>query len=273
MHAKAGPASAAHQGSAGRRKTGQGENFWQYRGYNAEDSASRVDWRKSSRGDQLFVRETEMETTRTFLFWCDPSDGFDWRGSEDVSTKAGRALSILMALGSSIAKSGDRCGALGGPRAPSSGGKAALSMAQDLWQTPAETSLPVSNKNPATLVLASDFYRPMERLSAWIKELAHKNRNGTLLMVYDPIEASYPYEGRIRFFNPSAKKDRLIGRAENLKEEYLKRFQQRRDDMQALAHSVGWNIVFHQSDEPAAPVFMQISNWLEMTRQDGKKPA
>ena len=37
------------------------------------DTAQRIDWRRSARGDDVFVRETELETARTFLFWCDPS--------------------------------------------------------------------------------------------------------------------------------------------------------------------------------------------------------
>ena len=48
-------------GLHGRRKAGQGETFWQYRPYDSSDAANRIDWRRSARGDSLFVRDNEWE--------------------------------------------------------------------------------------------------------------------------------------------------------------------------------------------------------------------
>ena len=103
-HARA--ASAAHLGSAGRRKSGMGENFWQYRRHTAEDGADRIDWRRSAREENLFVRETELETARTFLFWNDPSAGFHWSSGDTLPYKADRALLLCMALAGALSRSG-----------------------------------------------------------------------------------------------------------------------------------------------------------------------
>jgi hypothetical protein len=84
---RARAASAAHLGSAGRRRSGTGENFWQYRRHTQEDGAERIDWRRSAREEHLFVRETELETARTFLFWVDPSPGFNWSSDPKILTK------------------------------------------------------------------------------------------------------------------------------------------------------------------------------------------
>ena len=84
---RARAASAAHLGSAGRRRSGTGENFWQYRRHTAEDGAERIDWRRSAREQNLFVRETELETARTFLFWVDPNPGFNWSSTEKTILK------------------------------------------------------------------------------------------------------------------------------------------------------------------------------------------
>jgi len=115
---RARAASAAHLGSAGRRKSGMGESLWQYRRHTAEDGADRIDWRRSAREENLFVRETELETARTFLFWADPSQGFHWSSSETLPQKADRALLLCMALAGALSRSGERCGALGGGRGP-----------------------------------------------------------------------------------------------------------------------------------------------------------
>lgn len=269
--ASAGPASSSHLGAAGRRRPGQGEDFWQYRPYGVEDSATRVDWRKSARGDQLYVRESEMETARTFLFWCDTASGFDWRSSDKLPTKAGRALVLIKALATSLTKSGDRCGALGGPRKPNIGSKAAVTTLEDLWKNTPSSVLPQANQKPATLILASDFYHPLDDLRTWIKQLAIANKTGVLLMVVDPIEANYPYEGRINFFKPDSKQFRLIGRAENTREEYLQRFKQRQEDIKKIAQSIGWSAIFHQTDLSPVPSFVEIAQWLKLpSKNEGK---
>ncbi|HRX75757.1 MAG TPA: DUF58 domain-containing protein, partial [Hyphomonas sp.] len=79
LNFKAEASEAAHIGSAGRRRAGTGEHFWQYRRYAQEDAADRVDWRRSAKGHDLYVRETELETARTVLFWCDDNPGFRWK--------------------------------------------------------------------------------------------------------------------------------------------------------------------------------------------------
>lgn len=261
---KVAPSSASHLGAASRRQSGQGEDFWQYRKFSHEDSADRVDWRRSARGDELFVRETELETARNFLFWVDPSDGFDWKGSPDVPTKASRALTILTALSHSIANTGDRCGALGSKRKPNIGSKAAINIAEDLWNNDASSALPAVNKTPATIVIASDFYRPLEETKNWIQQLASNNQTGILLMVYDPIEASYPFKGRINFLSPNNKRERLVGRAENLKQDYLARFSKRQTKIKELANSIGWYSAFHSTEDNAGPTLAHIAHWLSV---------
>ena len=74
-------AAIVAQGVHGRRRPGQGESFWQYRHYQNSDSASHIDWRRSARGDQVYVRENEWEAANTVYFWRDGSDGMNWSSS------------------------------------------------------------------------------------------------------------------------------------------------------------------------------------------------
>ncbi|MEM8616352.1 MAG: DUF58 domain-containing protein, partial [Pseudomonadota bacterium] len=85
---QADAADLVHPGAAGRKRAGSGEQFWQYRRYAQTDAADRIDWRRSARGDEYFVRETELETARTVLFWCDGEPGFDWASEAGATTKA-----------------------------------------------------------------------------------------------------------------------------------------------------------------------------------------
>jgi uncharacterized protein (DUF58 family) len=248
-------ASAAHLGSASRRRSGSGENFWQYRRHTAEDGAHRIDWRRSAREENLFVRETELETSRTFLFWVDPSAGFNWSGEDARTTKADRGLVIAMGLAGALGRSGERCAALGGGRAAASGPRAPARMGEDLRALPPNAVFPPPPRVTAAAIIISDFYAPMatwrERLSA----IAGKCRDGVLLQVFDPIEADFPFEGRVRLYRPGEPREQLIGRAETVREEYIQRFGTRRSDMQELARELGWRFVSHSTaDDPRTPL-------------------
>ena len=248
---RARAASAAHMGSAGRRKSGTGENFWQYRRHTSEDGADRVDWRRSAREEHLFVRETELETARTFLFWVDPSPGFNWSSGAMIPFKADRALLLSMALAGALSRSGERCGALGGGRGAVSGARAPSRVGEDVRNFKAETPFPKPPRDTAAAVICSDFYSPLAEWRARLTPIAAKCRDGVLLQVCDPIEEAYPFNGRVRFFRPGQDRERLIGRAESIREGYLDKFTQRRADMLTLAGELGWRFVSHVTSEEA----------------------
>ena len=255
LRVQAGEASSAHPGAAGRRRAGQGESFWQYRRYGREDSAARIDWRRSARSDQLYVRETELESARTFLFWIDPSQSFHWTSDRNHPRKASRAAVIFMALANSLCKAGERVGALGGPRKPSIGPRASLRMAQDLWGQSPVTTFPATKTDAAMTLIASDFYTPIDTWRERIAPLASKQSRGVLLAIADPIEADYPFEGRVKFSHPGEGQTQLLGRAENVRADYLERLTQNRQALDDLAASLGWRLIIHTTHEdPRAPL-------------------
>ena len=248
---RARAASAAHMGSAGRRKSGTGENFWQYRRHTSEDGADRVDWRRSAREEHLFVRETELETARTFLFWVDPSSGFNWSSGVTIPFKADRALLLSMALAGALSRSGERCGALGGGRGAVSGARAPSRVGEDVRNFKPDTPFPKPPRDTAAVVVCSDFYSSLDEWRARLTPVAAKCRDGVLLQVCDPIEEAYPFNGRVRFVRPGQDRERLIGRAESIRDGYLDKFEKRRADMLALAGELGWRFVTHVTSEEA----------------------
>ncbi|MEM1106045.1 MAG: DUF58 domain-containing protein [Pseudomonadota bacterium] len=245
---KSTESQAPHVGSAGRRKAGTGEHFWQYRRYAKEDDAGRVDWRRSARGDELYVRETELETARTALFWCDPHPGFDWRGAADRRTKADEARILMMALGTLLSRDGDRIGVLGSGRTPAFGKKAVDRLAEDL-ATDQSGGFPSPPRGAALAVIASDFYDPVAEWEARLTPLAYACKEGVLLAVSDPIEIEFPFEGRVRLNRPGEALRRLLGRAETLKGAYKRKFEENREGLQALADRLGWRLVQHTSGD------------------------
>jgi uncharacterized protein (DUF58 family) len=261
---RARAASAAHLGSAGRRKSGGGENFWQYRRHTSEDGAERIDWRRSAREEHLFVRETELETARTFLFWADPSPGFHWSSEASIPLKADRALLLCMSLAGALSRSGERCGALGGGRGAVSGARATSRVGEDIRNFSADMPLPRPPKERAAVVVCSDFYSSLADWRSFLTPVAAKCRDGVLLQVCDPIEENYPFNGRVRFFRPGQERERLIGRAESIRDGYIEKFTQRRADMLNLAGELGWRFVTHVTTEPARTPLGKLAYGFEL---------
>ncbi|MEO0465111.1 MAG: DUF58 domain-containing protein [Pseudomonadota bacterium] len=243
---KSTESQAPHVGSAGRRKAGSGEHYWQHRRYAKEDDATRVDWRRSAKGDDLYVKETELETARTALFWCDPHPGFDWRGGEGRRTKADEARILMMALGTLLSREGDRIGVLGSGRTPGFGKKAVDRLAEDL-ATDQSGDFPPPPRNAAFAVVASDFYDPIATWEARLSPLASTCKEGVLLAVADPIEIEFPFEGRVRLNRPGDALRRIFGRAETLRGAYHEKFEDQRKGLEEITSRLGWRLVTHDT--------------------------
>ena len=246
---QAAAADVIHPGAAGRKRAGSGEQFWQYRRYAQTDAADRIDWRRSARGDEYFVRETELETARTVLFWTDPHAGFDWSSDPGRETKADRARTIMLALGINLAREGERIGLISGTRAASLGKSAPDKLAEDLLSTQANEIEPP--RAQALAVIASDFYDGVEAWRARLAPLAQSCRAGVLVAVSDPIEHEFPYKGRTKFSRPGTALDRLFGRAETVRDDYLGKLKAHEEALQTLAASMGWALIRHRTDHTA----------------------
>lgn len=244
-----GARATLHHGAAGRRRSGLGEQFWQYRRYAQTDAADRVDWRRSARGDELFVRETEMESARTFLFWSDPNPGFQWTSNEDQPRKSDRANAILLAIAITLSKSGERIGSFSTGRRPGIGRSAADRLAEDLFTN--QPSDPTPQGNAIATIIASDFYDAPEIWEARLHPLAKSCEQGVLFQVRDPIEINFPFRGRTRFRKPGESQNLILGRAETVQEAYLEKLAAQNEKIKALAKSMGWLFVEHATDQPA----------------------
>lgn len=257
----AAAADVMHPGAASRKRAGSGEQFWQFRHYTQTDAAERIDWRRSARSDDYFVRETELETARTLLFWCDPHLGFDWSGDPARDTKAYRAKAIMLATASLVAKTGERIGLLGSGRPASLGRHAADRLAEDLIDQSSERFAPP--KTRAIPVIASDFYDPIDDWRQRLMPLASRCKSGVLLAVSDPVEHEFPFSGRTKLARPGTQLDRIFGRAETVREAYLEKLREHQAALQTLAAKMNWALVTHRTDTLAVEGASKLQLTLE----------
>jgi len=135
-------AATVIHGLHGRRRAGSGENFWQFRRFVSGEEARRIDWRRSARDDNLYVREREWEAAHTIWLWPDRSPSMAFSSRLARESKLDRTLTIAFALAEILVEAGERVG-LPGLMRPT-GSRAVIDrMADAIIHDPTErTSLP-----------------------------------------------------------------------------------------------------------------------------------
>lgn len=241
-------------GVHGRRRAGQGETFWQYRNYDQSDTANMIDWRRTARGDQVYVRDNEWEAANSVYFWRDGSAGMNWKSQKTLPTKLHRTSVITLALASLLMRAGERCAIIGETERPRAGrlGFERLSyrMAKSTGKTKhLEAKIPAHAK----LVIASDF---LDKPDVWRQRLARLSGrpvSGLLLHIIDPAEESFPYKGRMEMTIPGISNlpSFLVGRAERAQASYQQKFMAHCEAIENMAKHLGWTLIRHRTDRPA----------------------
>ncbi len=254
--ASAGVMAGVH----GRRRAGQGENFWQFRAFSSGEAASRVDWRRSARDDRLYVREREWEAAQAIWLFIDRSRSMDYRSYLSQSTKQERAIVIGLAAADMLVRGGERVGLLGATPATSSRRiierlADALVMSPDHGMTwPTEALAPRSEA-----VILSDFLTPLPLLDQALKTLAGRGARGHLILISDPAEESFPFTGQTEFLDPEDGYRLRSGAAEELSATYRTRLAAHREGLRRIANGIGWSIVPHVTGKPASECLLRLS--------------
>jgi len=253
------------QGMHGRRRTGVGEAFWQFRHYQPGDMSNRIDWRKSARSDTLLIRENEWEAANTVWLWCDRSASMDFQSSLADTTKANRAILLSLALAVLLVRGGERIGVLGSDLAPATGQRiirrmAALLLNHQEVEDPSALSLPPRSEIPrfSTAVFLSDFLEPVDQLVERLSTLASPDVKGHLVQILDPAEECLPYFGRTEFSAMEDDTRYTVGKAESLQSEFTDKMSEHRAAIAAVATRLGWTYSLHHTDDTAASALLVL---------------
>lgn len=255
-------AATVIHGLHGRRRAGSGENFWQYRRFVSGEPASRVDWRRSARDEHLYVREQEWEAAHTVWIWPDRSPSMVFASPIVRETKLDRALVVAFALAEVLVEGGERIGVPGIMR-PTASRDVIERMAEALVHDPTDrTSLPPSfAPSPlAEVVVLSDLWSPIAEVHSTIAQLSATGAHGHVVQVVDPAEETFPYSGRIEFFEPEGAGAVTAGRAETWRDEYVVRVERHRAEIRAETDRLGWSFAIHRTDRPATDLLLWLHN-------------
>jgi uncharacterized protein (DUF58 family) len=243
-------ASVISLGVHGRRKSGMGENFWQFRRFQAEDPSTAIDWRQSAKSQHLFVREREWEAAEAVWLWRDGSAGMRFKSDYSDTTKIDRASVLALALGSLLTRGGERIALYGDGRAPSAGRAALNRIAHELIERQSDDTLPPDapvSKN-SSFVWFSDFLSPLGEIETTLRRLARAGLSGQLVHIIDPAEEEFPFQGRTRFESPAGRQSEIFGRVETMQGAYRARFRAHAETLRDLSRRLGWGYLAHRTD-------------------------
>jgi uncharacterized protein (DUF58 family) len=253
-------AATVIHGLHGRRRSGSGENFWQYRRFVSGEPARQVDWRRSARDDHLYVREREWEAAHTVWIWPDRSPSMAFASPIVSETKLERTLVIAFALAEILVEGGERVGVPGLMR-PTASRNVIDKMAQVIIHDTAErTSLPPGFA-PAPLseiVLLSDFWNPMPDFRRTLAQLSGAHARVHVVQIVDPAEETFPYSGRIEFLEPEGLGSITAGRAETWRDDYIGKLAAHRAAMREETDRVRASFIIHRTDRPASELVLAL---------------
>ena len=251
-------------GVHGRKSSGPGESFWQYRAYGFGDSTQRVDWHRSARSDKVYIRENEWESANTLWAWANTGPRMDYKSHLATVTKLDRAQIIAMAMASLAMRGHERVGALGSPRAAAHGRMALMRTAEWIAEK-RDVALPATaaRQRRAAALLVSDFLDPVADVRRSWTMLAEAGLKGHIVQIADPAEEALPFDGRNEFLGFDTTSTYLARKTETLRAAYVKAYGEHRQLLRDLAKSLGWTFTVHRTDEAPTrvllPLFTHIS--------------
>ncbi len=262
-------ASTVAHGIHGRRRAGPGETFWQFRQYERGEGAHLVDWRRSASSEHLFVREREWEAAHTLHLWPNMSSSMNFKSHLSATSKADRALVLMLGATELLVRGGERVALLGLTQ-PTASRRATQKLAEALVMN---SSTHTSATEPpatrltrfSTVILFSDFLDPIDKVRETIEAMGSAGASGHLVQILDPAEETLPYSGRTEFLSPDGSQRWIADRAESLRDRYRAKLLAHRAAIQEIAHRLGWSFLVHHTDRPASEPLLSLLMRLEGT--------
>ncbi len=253
-------------GDHGRRRSGLGDDFWQYRPAQIGDSRRMIDHRRSARGDQQFVREREWQIAQSVMLWVDQGASMRFASDKSLHTKADRARLLGLSTAILLVRGGERVGLTGTTLPPRRGNAQIVRLAQ-AWSEDAEADYAPPEHRAmiphARAVFISDFLGPLDEVELALTKAADRGMRGVLLQVLDPTEERFPYRGRTIFESVGGTARHETLKAGELRDRYLERLASRKDALTQLCRATGWQLGLHHTGDSAQAALLWLYRALD----------
>lgn len=243
-------------GAHGRRRAGAGDDFWQYRALSESDERRSIDWRRSARSDEVFVRDREAQVAQSVWLWCDTGASMQDGAGE---SKAARAQLLTLAAALLLSRAGERVGLLGADLPPRRGPVHELRLAEALMaESGADYAVPPLRGLPAraTAVLFSDFFATPGALQAALE--AAPAARLFAVQVTARGDERLPFAGRVILESPGGTLRHETGNAAGLRAGYAARLAGLRAALGAATAARGGSFLSHVTDTPPETALLAL---------------
>lgn len=248
-------------GDHGRRRSGVGDDFWQYRPLRAGDSVRSIDWRRSARGDDQYVREREWQIAQSVLLWVDTGASMRYSSGKDLPSKGDRARLVALAAAVLLIRGGERVGFTGWSLPPRGGDVQILRLAETLATDGAEDYSEPEARGMiphARAMFVSDFLGNLDPVEAALTKAADRGVRGVLVQVLDPTEETFPFKGRTIFESVGGSVSHETLKAGDLRTRYLERLAERKARLAHLSRLTGWQYLCHHTSDSAQNALLWV---------------
>ena len=268
-------AASLMHGVHGRRRAGVGETFWQFRHFTSGEAAQTIDWRRSARGDGLFVREREWEAAHTLWLWMDLSPSMGFVSDLAREPKVDRALALGLAAADLLVRGGERVGLLGLSRALAArdivdrlGEVLAVEASRDVERAELPPAVALGPRNRAILI--GDFLIEPKLFAERLSTIAARGASGHMVMIADPVEETFPFAGHVELVDSDSPATLRLGRAESWRADYEQRLARHRAEIFDIARAHGFSVLVHRTDRPASEALIALRARLEEGATGGR---
>ncbi len=256
-------------GEHGRRRSGLGDDFWQYRPVQPGDSRRTIDWRRSARSDTQFVRQREWQIAQSVMLWVDAAASMRFASDADLPQKLDRARLLAMAVSILLIRAGERVGLVGQAVPPARGNaqigrltEAICADDQRDYATPDTGGLMAHGR----ALFISDYLGDIAPIRAALTQAADRGIQGIILHVLDPAEEVFPYRGRTIFESVGGTLAHETLKASDLRDRYLERLATRKQELSDLTAATGWQYFCHHTSESAQSALLWLYGAFERGR-------
>ena len=253
-------------GDHGRRRSGLGDDFWQYRPAQLGDSRRMIDHRRSARGDQQFVREREWQIAQSVMLWVDQGASMRFASEKSLPTKIDRARLLGLAASVLLVRGGERVGLTGTTLPPRRGNNQILRLSEMLTRDDPTDYAPPEHRAMiphAGALFISDFLGPLDEVKLALTKAADRGVRGALLQVLDPSEEAFPFQGRTIFESVGGTLSHETLKASDLRDRYLERIAERKAALAELCTVTGWHLGLHHTSDSAQSALLWIYRALD----------
>ncbi len=248
-------------GEHGRRRSGLGDDFWQYRPVQPGDERRFIDWRRSARSDMQFVRQREWQIAQTVAIWVDNAASMRFASQDDLPEKSDRARLLALAVAILLNRAGERVGLAGKTLPPKRGEGQMVRLAEafsedgdDDYGRPETSGMTAHGR----ALFISDFMGNIDTAKRALTEAADRGVHGVLLHLLDPAEEAFPYRGRTIFESVGGTMAHETLKASDLRDRYLERLASRKQELRALCAATGWQYGLHHTSDSAQSILLWL---------------